>query len=48
VPEHVIAFDREDPLARPPVLLAVSGVLDLFVTLGFLAAARRPAARAPA
>ena len=38
VPEHVIAFDREASGARPAVLGGRSGVLDPFVTLGFLAA----------
>ena len=36
VPEHVIAFDRESSGPRPPVLGGRSGVLDPFVTLGFL------------
>jgi probable F420-dependent oxidoreductase len=38
VPEHVIAFDRAPTVTRPAVLGGRSGVLDPFVTLGFLAA----------
>ena len=38
VPEHVIAFDRDASGSRPPVLGGRAGVLDPFVTLGFLAA----------
>ena len=38
VPEHVIAFDREASGVRPAVLGGRAGVLDPFVTLGFLAA----------